>query len=255
LSNLTDKQKLFVAEYLVDLNATQAAIRAGYSEKTAYSIGQENLNKPEITDAISRAFKKRAERTRVDADRVIKELARIAFATIGTMATWTGDAIVLKDSESLSDDDRAAIQEITRTETPNGANIRVKLSDKLTALEKLGRHLGMFQGKNLSVTPEEKAILQEFLDGEIDAVHAGVEFAKLGKPLPEVIRLQLSKMPAPEPEEDDAGAFSEEELDAKYQAQLQKIEEQKEKWKPERQQEIRKIKDELADKSQWEKTD
>jgi phage terminase small subunit len=253
LSNLTDKQKLFVAEYLVDLNASRAAERAGYSKESAGEIGYQLLQKTSISKAISKAFKRREKRTQVSQDKVVRELARIAFASIGTMATWTGDAIVLKDSESLADDDRAAIQEITKTETPHGSNIRVKLADKLTALEKLGRHLGMFQGKNLSVTPEEKAILQEFLDGEIDAVHAGVEFAKLGKPLPEVIRLQLSKMPAPEPEEDDAGVFSEEELDAKFQEQMERIQEQKEKWRPERQQQIREIKEELSDRSQWEK--
>ena len=255
MSDLTPKQQRFIDEYLVDLNATQAALRAGYSEKTAAAIAGENLSKPIIREGIQKAFEERANRTKTTQDRVVLELARIAFASIGTMATWTGDAIVLKDSESLSDDDRAAVSEVVKTETPNGPNIRIKLADKLNALEKLGRHLGMFQGKNLSVDPEEKAILQQFLNGEIDALRAGCEYAMLGKPLPEVIRLQLSKMPAPEPDDDDAGAFSEEELDAKFQAQMAKIEEQKAKWRPERQDEVRVIKDELADKSQWAKGD
>lgn len=76
---LTSKQKLFVDEYLVDLNATQAAIRAGYSEKTAYSIGNENLMKPEIAKAIQNAQQKRQERTEITQDRVVQEIADNAF--------------------------------------------------------------------------------------------------------------------------------------------------------------------------------
>lgn len=76
---LTPKQKLFVDEYLVDLNATQAAIRAGYSEKTAYSIGNENLMKPEIAKAIQNAQQKRQERTEITQDRVVQEIADNAF--------------------------------------------------------------------------------------------------------------------------------------------------------------------------------
>ena len=76
---LTPKQKLFVDEYLVDLNATQAAIRAGYSEKTAYSIGNENLMKPEIAKAIQNAQQKRQGRTEITQDRVVQEIADNAF--------------------------------------------------------------------------------------------------------------------------------------------------------------------------------
>lgn len=71
---LTDKQQRFVAEYLIDLNATQAAIRAGYSEKTAGSVGGENLKKPEIAKAIQAAMSKRTERTQVDADYVLRTI-------------------------------------------------------------------------------------------------------------------------------------------------------------------------------------
>ena len=68
---MTPKQKTFVEEYLIDLNATQAAIRAGYSEATAYSIGQENLKKPEIAKAIQAAMDERSERTEVTQDYVL----------------------------------------------------------------------------------------------------------------------------------------------------------------------------------------
>lgn len=71
---LTGKQQRFVDEYLVDLNATQAAIRAGYSEKTAGSIGEENLKKPDIAAAIQQEMNKRSERTKVDADYVLRTI-------------------------------------------------------------------------------------------------------------------------------------------------------------------------------------
>jgi phage terminase small subunit len=71
---LTGKQKQFVNEYLIDMNATEAAIRAGYSKKTAYSIGFENLKKPEIDAAIQQATKERSERTEINADYVLRTI-------------------------------------------------------------------------------------------------------------------------------------------------------------------------------------
>jgi phage terminase small subunit len=75
---LTAKQEMFVAEYLVDLNATQAAIRAGYQEKTARQIGSENLSKPDIAEAIESAFKARSKRVNLNADYVLNNLVEIS---------------------------------------------------------------------------------------------------------------------------------------------------------------------------------
>ena len=80
MAKLTAKQQRFVDEYLIDLNATQAAIRAGYSEKTAFSIGTENLRKPLIQKAIQQRKQAREQRTEITQDRVIQELAAIGFA-------------------------------------------------------------------------------------------------------------------------------------------------------------------------------
>ena len=76
---LTQKQKLFIDEYLIDLNATQAAIRAGYSPNNADKIGSELLGKTRVSDAIKTAMAERSKRTGVNADRVVQELAKIAF--------------------------------------------------------------------------------------------------------------------------------------------------------------------------------
>lgn len=112
MARLTDKQRRFVDEYLIDLNATQAAIRAGYSRKTAYSIGQENLTKPEIQEAIQVENDKRSGRTQITQDYVLQKLKEIADKPA---------------SDSQYSD--------------------LKYSSKLKALELLGKHLGTFDGK------------------------------------------------------------------------------------------------------------
>jgi phage terminase small subunit len=146
---LTDKQQQFVEEYLVDLNVTQAALRAGYSEKTAYSIGHENLKKPEVQEAIQRAVQERQERTRVTADRVIQELARIGFADFRNVFDESGN---LKDPTMLDEETAAAISSIEVVTKNLGEGEveyinKIKFWDKNSSLEKLGRHLKLFTDK------------------------------------------------------------------------------------------------------------
>ena len=147
MARLTPKRKRFVEEYLVDLNATKAAIRAGFSPRTAYSIGSELLTKPEVEAAIMKAQAERSRRTGITADRVANELARIGFADI----TDVTDV----DSASLRDgacrDDTAAIQSIKvrRVPTEEGDIVEkeIRMYDKTRALEQLGRHLGIYNDK------------------------------------------------------------------------------------------------------------
>ncbi|MFD1407534.1 terminase small subunit [Kroppenstedtia eburnea] len=93
MAKLTSKQQRFVEEYLVDLNATQAAIRAGYSQRNAGKIGHELLGKEKIAEAIDRAKAERSERTEVSQDMVVKQLAKIAFADIKDVVSWGGKEI------------------------------------------------------------------------------------------------------------------------------------------------------------------
>ena len=97
MKKLTPKQGMFVKEYLIDLNATQAAIRAGYSEKTSYSIGEENLKKPEIAKAIDKAKEERSQIVDVTAQDVLQSIKFIRDSTV-TAEKW-GDA--LKANELL----------------------------------------------------------------------------------------------------------------------------------------------------------
>jgi phage terminase small subunit len=141
---LTPRQQRFVEEYLVDLNAAQAAKRAGYSKKNIWVIGYENLRKPAIADAIRQALDERSERTQVTQDRVILELARIAFADIGRFLQYSQGEVTVEPLDQLSADDRAAIAQVDVTAHANGERtVRLKFYSKLHALYVLAKHLGM----------------------------------------------------------------------------------------------------------------
>lgn len=144
---LTKKQQLFVDEYLIDLNATQAAIRAGYSVDSAKEIGCENLTKPNIQQAIAKAMAERSKRTGINQDRVVLELAKIAFVKMTDVVDPdTGEIL-----PNASDDDLACIESVKFKQSDNqyGGSIEreVKLSPKMKALELLGKHLGMWNDK------------------------------------------------------------------------------------------------------------
>ncbi|MGN6124878.1 MAG: terminase small subunit [Sphingomonas oligoaromativorans] len=173
-SKLTPKQARFVEEYLVDLNATQAAIRAGYSAKTAGQIGEENLRKPEIAKAIAEAREARSIRTQITQDRVLEELAKIGFADIRRAVKWRSNVVVpaqelggvmemmeetgelpdmqplisnqveLVNSDDLDPDTAAAISEVSMSDK---GSLKLKFHDKQAALVNLGKHLGIFTDK------------------------------------------------------------------------------------------------------------
>jgi len=164
---LTKKQKLFVEEYLIDLNATQAAIRAGYSPTSARQIADENMSKPDIKNAIEKALAERSKRTGVNADRIILELAKIAFVNPTDVinmdeATIRGDA---------NRDDTAAISsvKVKRIPTEDGDIVEreVKTYDKIKALELLGKHMGMFTDK-FKVEGAIPIVIHDDLDDEDD---------------------------------------------------------------------------------------
>lgn len=144
---MTKKQQRFVEEYLIDLNATQAAIRAGYSPDTAQQMGSENLSKPVIKSAIDKAMAERSKRTGINADRVLQELARIAFVKITDVVD--GDCEIRPDA---TEDDLACIESVKVKQIPTksgdvGVEREVKMASKIKALEMIGRHLGMFNDK------------------------------------------------------------------------------------------------------------
>lgn len=159
---MTKKQKRFAEEYLIDLNATQAAIRAGYSPDTAKEIGCENLTKPNIRACIDREMAERSKRTGVNADRVVMELAKVAFVN----AVDVIDPKTATVKEDALSEDTAAIQSVkVKTFGDDGLEREIKMADKLKALELLGKHMGMFKDKvELSgVLDSEKTKLDDLL--------------------------------------------------------------------------------------------
>ncbi|MGN6312865.1 MAG: terminase small subunit [Rhodanobacteraceae bacterium] len=146
---LTPRQRLFVAEYLTDLNATQAAIRAGYSAKTAEVQGPRLLGNVRVADAIAQAMKAREKRTEITQDRVLKELARIAFFDIRRLYNADG---TLKKPHELDDEAAAVLSaiEVIETGAEGGAVLAIKKAkvfDKGNALTLAMRHLGMLKDK------------------------------------------------------------------------------------------------------------
>lgn len=145
---MNEQQRRFVQEYLVDLNATEAAQRAGYSKKTADTQASRMLRNVKVKEAIEKGRQKQVARTEVRADKVIREYARIAFANMRTYLKFGPDGVEIADSETLSDDDMAAVAEVTQTVTECGRNIKFKLHSKTEALRDLGRHLALFVDRN-----------------------------------------------------------------------------------------------------------
>lgn len=140
------RQVRFVLEYLKDLNGTQAAIRAGYSPRHACVEGSRLLANPRVKEAIERAEEQAQARTQVTIDHILRELARVAFADVTEVAYFENGKLVIRDTAVLERDTRCAIAELSES-TGRTHSRKVRMHDKLKALELLGRHLGMFKDK------------------------------------------------------------------------------------------------------------
>jgi len=162
MARMTDRQKRFVEEYLIDLNATQAAIRAGYSPQTAQEQGYQLLQKTSVQSAIGKAIAERSKRTGINQDRVIQELAKLAFVNMTDIVDEKG-----RINFNASDDDLSCIEGIkyksSSSESGSSIEREVKISSKLKALELLGKHLGMFVDK-VNLTGETKVTIVDDLD-------------------------------------------------------------------------------------------
>ena len=182
--SLTAKQKRFCDEYLIDLNATQAAIRAGYSEKTAYRTGADNLRKPQIEEYIAKRQKELSRSTEITQERVIKELALIAFSNNADYAhviekkmkaevdgalvdvlDEDGKPVMYRTvepvlTEELTEEQKRALAVIKKGRD----GLEVKSCDKVKALELLGKHLGIFTDKiEANVNDTTRSELSELL--------------------------------------------------------------------------------------------
>lgn len=175
---LTPKQERFTQEYLIDLNATQAAIRAGYSERTANEQGARLLANVSVRSAIEAAKAARAERTHITQDRVLQELARIAFFDLRTLYREDGS---LKAMNELDDDAAAVLAGVDVVETKGNAAMggedglrhipefvkKVKIPDKVGALGLAMRHLGMLKDKQEITGPNGGPLVYEKIERRV----------------------------------------------------------------------------------------
>lgn len=158
MSTLTPKQKRFSEEYLVDCNAGAAYRRAGYSavsDETAWVNGCKLLKNTKVAAYVSELQAQRSQRTQITADRVLQEIARIAFANIRQVASFNKEkGVEFKDSSELTDDETAAIAEVSSKKTTrsgeNGelvetVDIKMKMHNKIAALELAAKHLGLLE--------------------------------------------------------------------------------------------------------------
>lgn len=148
----TAKQQRFVEEYPIDFNGTQAAIRAKYSKRTAGQAATRLLKNVHIQAAIQKRIGKLTAKADVSVERVLSELSKIGFANLGNYFRTTKDGEPFIDLSSITEDQAAALQEIMVEDFTDGRGddsrevrrVKIKMLDKISALEKLGKYLGMF---------------------------------------------------------------------------------------------------------------
>lgn len=162
------KQQLFAREYLIDLNATKAAERAGYSPKSAYSQGHRLLKNVEIKAEINRLMLRRGERLDITADKVLQELAKLAFFDPRNLFNEDGSP---KNINELDGNTAAAVAGLEVNEMFEGEGDqkhafglcrKIKLADKGINLERIGKHLKLFTDK--TETTMDDGQMNELLD-------------------------------------------------------------------------------------------
>lgn len=170
LKALTDRQRRFVEEYMVDLNATQAAVRAGYSPRKT-GLYTQLFGLPHVRAAVEAALAEKAERSRIDAERVLEELGKIAFANMLDYVRAGPDGAPVVDLARIERDAGAAIQRISieyfrdgeagegrGAGGPQVRRVQVTLADKRAALREIARHLGLYRDKIELSTPQNRPI-------------------------------------------------------------------------------------------------
>jgi len=166
---MTAKQQRFVQEYLIDLNATRAAVRAGYSPRNAPSIASRLVKKSQVSAAIQQEMARRADRTQLTADSVLREYARIAFANLTDYVEFGRAGVFIKESRDLAADMKAGLLEVSQT---RGQGVRVRLQNKLQALRDLADHLGLLRSTTADLVERLLVSLPEDLSREIRAAIA-----------------------------------------------------------------------------------
>jgi phage terminase small subunit len=174
----TAKQRKFAEEYLKDCNATQAAIRAGYSEKSAEWIGPQLLGKTHVATYLSELRAAQTERTGSDADRIKEALRAIAFSDQRRYQKWGPSGVNVLESSGLTNEEAMAVAEVSQTITDAGGTLKIRQHDKLKAIELLAKMEGLLRDKVEVTTPWDKELAAMTIDelrARADALRAARE--------------------------------------------------------------------------------
>lgn len=243
---LSHQQWAFVGEFLIDFNAGQAMTRAGYPNNTHAT---RLMKAPNVRRAISTALAERYAACRATADKALATLVNIIDASLGDFLDWEGTNIKLKPANEISPEKRALLAELSQGE--NGG-FKIKLHDKLAALEKVMKHLGMYdKNRQAASRPADitRTTLKAVQDGVMNVDDALLSLDMEGIPIPESLRILAARQKKEDDGPKDDGSYSptsEEEMAARAAKRRKEIEDQHKNFVPERQAEIQALKEELG---------
>jgi len=266
-NSLTDKQRLFVREYLKDMNATHAYLRAGYkvAENVAAASATRLLRNVKVSAMLQKSLGKRLNKLEITNDAVLQEIAKMAFSNMRDFIDIQPDGTAKVNLANMTREQAAAIQEMSYEEGVGTADgevdrkqvvrkVKFKLAEKIRSLELLGKYLKLFNDGTPVKNVQVAKVLKDAMENKIPVREAAYKLNALGLPLPEVLKIELAKQEPTAPP-DGAEAVTNEELERRYQEQMAAIEDQKNRMVPERREQVAEIKKELEDKEMFAEDD
>ncbi len=250
---LTPRQKLFVQEYLKDMNASRAYRAAGYrsgNDEAVQASASRLLWSAKLSRAVHGELLKRFTTSEITADRVLRELARIAFSNMADFLRVNPDGSFVIDLSNVDRDAGAAICDAATTEGEHSKSVKIKLHSKLSALDMLGKYLKLFNETTPAVSTEGHALLLDALSGAVSLRDAAYKFNLLGLPLPEALKIEWLKQ-TPTPPDTTQGAVTNDEIMRRYAEQMRIVGEQIADTMPERAVVVAEMKKELEDRDMF----
>jgi phage terminase small subunit len=254
---LTPKERVFCLEYIKSKNGTQAAIKAGYSQKTAHVLGNRLVYlKPNTKKYIGEVLSRYFDRLEFDAFDVLQRIGHIAMCDASELTAIRNGRVIVPETDTLPRDALALFAGARERINERGdITVEVKQHDQLAALKLLCQYYGILdktRGAKQEPLIEQKKAIQSVLDGSKPPIDAALELELQGIPLPETLRILVSKYAEPEDDPDDGDSVipTPEEMDQRRKKRLKEIEDQKENFLPKRQKEVRDMKAEMGKKNQ-----
>ena len=250
---LTPRQKLFVNEYILDMNGSRAYKAAKYrvlSDESALASASRMLRNVKVQAAIHDLLKTKFSKFEITSDRVLREITKVAFSSIWDYLKRHADGSFSVDLSATSRDQAAALQDVSVTGSEDGKTFRVKMHSKLNALEMLGRYLKLFSDTTPAVSAEGNALLADALSGKVSLRDAAYKFNMMGLPLPEALKIEWSKQ-EPAPPDTAQGAVTNDEIMRRYEEQMRLVGEQIAETMPERAAAVAELKKELESRDMF----